>query len=115
MYDYVYLYVRVSMDICLYPCIKSSFPKRYKQHSNHWACNANAKFIDYVLKITFTCIYIYICIYIFISIHRVSQKMYSLFDCPLLIYILILFQMQITLNNDTLYLKLNVIFCNLTH
>ena len=37
-----------------------------KRHSKNWACNAVAKFIDYVLqKCFFACIYTYTCVYIY--------------------------------------------------
>ena len=44
----------------IYVQIKSSFPKRDKRHSKHWACNGNAKFIDCVLEKSFSYTHIYI-------------------------------------------------------
>ena len=43
-------------------------------------------------------------------IHRVSPKMYSFFDCPLLMYLLFFFQVQKPVNNGKHFLKVNVYF-----
>ena len=34
--------------------MKSSFPKRVKRHSRKWACNVNAKLIDYACEKSFS-------------------------------------------------------------
>ena len=51
----------------------------------------------YVYTYLYVSLYMSVYVYIYIYTHRVSPKMYSLFECPLLIYILILFQVQIKL------------------
>ena len=52
--------------------MKSSFRKLDERYSQKWACNANAKFKDYVLEKSFSdvciCMY-YICIYIYVYIY----------------------------------------------
>ena len=39
--------------------MKNSFPKCDKHYLKKWACNANAKFIDYVLEKSFKELFIY--------------------------------------------------------
>ena len=50
-----------------------------------------------------------------IYIQVVPPKMYSLFECPLVVYILILFQVQITLKLRQHLPLFNVIIFNLSH
>ena len=66
----------------------------------------------YIFAVMYMCIYIYIYA-VYMHIQGVPQKYSSRFECPLLIYISFLFQLQITLNNGKR--KLKVMSFNLSH
>ena len=68
---------------------------------------------SYALSLLHVGIYTYICIYIYI--YTGCPRVYSLFECPLLRYILFLFLVQTTLNNGKYYQQLQVISLNLSH